>query len=468
MPRVLERVDGRWAWVVLLASLVTQALTVSFPSCIGIFFTELQRDFQASNSETSWFPSIMGAMLNGGGPLCSILIKHFGCRVTVMLGGVLASLGMVASTFSTSLIHLFLTAGLITGLGMSFSFQSSVTVVGLYFVRRRPLANALASIGISMGVTLWPLLARYLLETLGWRGAFLIFGAIFLHCCVCGAMLRPVATNVGPEPKEDPLLPAKIPTRSCLGTCVSSIQYHLAFDILRHNMSFRIYVMGATWMILGLSLPHTFLVPYAMNHGIDEYWAAMLISVIGFCNIFLRPGAGLLAGRKSLAAYRKYLFATAIFINGLTNLICTVSADFWVLLGYSLLFSLSMCGTGILIFQVLMDIVPMDRFPSALGFFSVLCGVASLISPPMAGWLLDKTNNDFSYVFYMSSGFLLSGSLFMGVGFYAAEKKTLKQDGQAKMEDATSEITSTHDLTSEDKDSAKKQPYPENISMTNV
>lgn len=68
----------------------------------------------------------------------------------------------------------------------------------------------------------------------------------------------------------------------------------------------------------------------------------------------------------------------------------------------------------------------------------------------------------------MSSGFLLSGSLFMGVGFYAAEKKTLKQDGQAKMEDATSEITSTHDLTSEDKDSAKKQPYPENISMTNV
>lgn len=67
MPRVLEQADGRWAWVVLLASLVTQALTVSFPSCIGVFFTELQRDFQASNSETSWFPSIMGAMLNGGG-----------------------------------------------------------------------------------------------------------------------------------------------------------------------------------------------------------------------------------------------------------------------------------------------------------------------------------------------------------------------------------------------------------------
>lgn len=58
----------------------------------------------------------------------------------------------------------------------------------------------------------------------------------------------------------------------------------------------------------------------------------------------------------------------------------------------------------------------------------------------------------------------------MGVGFYAAEKKKkkLKQDGQAKMEDATSEITSMHSLTSEDKDSAKKQPYPETIYVTSV
>ncbi|OBS60187.1 hypothetical protein A6R68_08715 [Neotoma lepida] len=440
MPQALEQADGRWAWVVLLASLVTQALTLGFPSCIGVFFTDLQRDFQATNSETSWFPSIMGAMFNGGGPLCSILIKRFGCRVTMILGGILSSLGMVASSFSTSLSQVFLTAGLITGLGMCFSFQSSLTAVGLYFVRRRPLANALASIGMSMGVTLWPLLARYLLETLGWRGAFLIFGGIFLHCCVCGAILRPVATNMDPEPKEDPPLSPKTPPRSCLATCVSTIQYHLAFDILRHNMAFCIYVTGVTWMNLGYALPHIFLVPYAMHHGMDEYWAATLMSVVGFCNIFLRPVAGLLAGRKSLAAYRKYLFTTAILVNGLTNLICTVSADFSVLLSYCLVYSLSMCGIGILIFQVLMDTVPMDRFPSALGLFTVLCGVASLISPPLAA------------------------SLFMGGGFYALEKKQVKQNRQAKVEDDISEITPMQG----DKDSAKKQLCPENMYVTSV
>lgn len=67
MPQVLERAEGCWAWVVLLASLVTQGLTLGFPTCTGIFFTELQHEFQASNSETSWFPSILTAMLHAGG-----------------------------------------------------------------------------------------------------------------------------------------------------------------------------------------------------------------------------------------------------------------------------------------------------------------------------------------------------------------------------------------------------------------
>ncbi|XP_013364101.1 PREDICTED: monocarboxylate transporter 6 isoform X2 [Chinchilla lanigera] len=330
MPWALEHADGSWSWVVLLASLITQAITASFPTCIGVFFNDLQRDFQASSSETSWFPSILGATIQAGGPLCSFLVERYGCRATMMLGGVLASLGMVASSFCRSLSQLFLITGMITGLGMSFSFQSSVTVLGLYFIRRRPLANALASIGISLGFTVWSPFARYLLENLGWRGSFLIFGGVFLHCCVCGAIIRPVATNV-PETKEDPPPRSKTPAQGCLAEYGSAIQHHLAFDILRHNMGYCIYTLGVTWMFMGFSLPHIFLVPYAMRYGVEEYQAAMLISIFGFCNIFLRPVAALVIGRPYFACYRKYLFTLAVLLNGVTNLVCTMSANFWVL-----------------------------------------------------------------------------------------------------------------------------------------
>lgn len=62
-----EAPDGGWGWVVLLATIMVLALTLAFPSCVGIFYTDLQNDFHASNSETSWVPSIMTSVLHAGG-----------------------------------------------------------------------------------------------------------------------------------------------------------------------------------------------------------------------------------------------------------------------------------------------------------------------------------------------------------------------------------------------------------------
>lgn len=59
--------DGGWGWVVLIATIVVMALTLAFPSCVGIFYTDLQNDFHASNSQTSWVPSIMTSVLHAGG-----------------------------------------------------------------------------------------------------------------------------------------------------------------------------------------------------------------------------------------------------------------------------------------------------------------------------------------------------------------------------------------------------------------
>lgn len=66
-PRTSTVQDKGWAWMVLVATVLVQGLTLGFPSCIGVFFKDLQHDFQASNSETSWFPSIMTAVLHAGG-----------------------------------------------------------------------------------------------------------------------------------------------------------------------------------------------------------------------------------------------------------------------------------------------------------------------------------------------------------------------------------------------------------------
>ncbi len=59
--------DGGWGWMVVAATVLVLAMTLAFPSCIGIFYTDLQNNFQASNTETSWVPAIMMAVLHAGG-----------------------------------------------------------------------------------------------------------------------------------------------------------------------------------------------------------------------------------------------------------------------------------------------------------------------------------------------------------------------------------------------------------------
>lgn len=43
------------------------------------------------------------------------MVNRFGCRPVMLIGGVLASAGMIGASFATNIIQLYLTAGVITG-----------------------------------------------------------------------------------------------------------------------------------------------------------------------------------------------------------------------------------------------------------------------------------------------------------------------------------------------------------------
>ncbi|XP_069808873.1 monocarboxylate transporter 6 [Dendropsophus ebraccatus] len=423
----METPDGPWAWGVLVAAGLIHGLTLGFPSSIGVFYTDLQNSFQASNTETSWFPSIIMAMLHAGGPLCSIMVERFGCRVTVMVGGLLCGIGMVSSSFSKTIIHLYLSAGLIGGLGLCFCFQAAVTVLGYYFIKRRTFANAMASTGASIGMALWPIASQHLLEAMGWRGSFMIFGGVLLNCCVCGAIMRPVKSPVSPS-KDETSSTANGVTRGVEEMeRGKGLQRYMAFDLLLKHRRYQIFTIGVTWLVLGFVLPLFYLIPYATSSGIEESTAALLLSLIGFLNIFARPVSGLVSQQKIFSGKLIYLFSGAVIVNGLTNLVCAASVSFSALIVYCVLYGISMSVIGSLIFQVLMDTVGMKRFPGAFGLFTILESVTILVGPPLAGLLVDLTGQ-YNLVFYFSSIAVTSSGLFMCLASYILDKKEGKAE----------------------------------------
>ncbi|XP_045899211.1 monocarboxylate transporter 6 [Micropterus dolomieu] len=396
---------------------------------------DLQTEFKTSNTETSWVPAIMTAMLHAGGPLCSMLVERFGCRVTVMVGGLLSGLGMAVSALARTITEIYITSG-ITGLGFCLSFQPSVTIMGHYFVRRRVFANALSSTGTAVGLTTLPLIANVLLCQFGWRGSFLILGGVLLNCCVCGAVMRPIASGPN-KPRCSQVLDktndlslqqetkgVKSNVKTVLQGFIAFLHRHMAFDLLVINPRYRAYAVGVTWMTLGCVVPLVYLVPYATHHNMEIDRAAFLMSVLGLVNIAVRPTAALVLGlpRFRDSSSFVYVFAGAVLVNGLSNCICGASASFEALLVYVVIFGLSMSVGGSLLYTVLMDIVEMNRFPSALGLLCMLQSGTMLIGPPLAGMLVDHTGQ-YSYVFYACSVCVFSASLFLLGFFYFLDSK---------------------------------------------
>ncbi|XP_054454900.1 monocarboxylate transporter 6 [Anoplopoma fimbria] len=431
--------DGGWGWVVLAATIIVLALTLAFPSCVGIFYTDLQNEFHASNSETSWVPSIMTSVLHAGGPFCSVLVERLGCRATVMLGGVLSGFGMAASSFTQSVEQLYITAGVITGLGFCFSFQPAVTILGHYFVRRRAFANAMSSTGTALGLCTLPFLGNYLHTELGWRGSFLVLGAVLLNCCVCGAVMRPLRApeprgqplmNHGPPPPEEEVARKQKGRMRQMWSCLAaSLSKHMAFDQLCHNPRYCVYTIGITWMMLGFVVPLIYLVPYATANNITQSRAALLLSILGLVNIVVRPPFGIIFSMPWFKGRHIYVFAWALLVNGLSNSICCLGPSFSVLLAYVIIYGLSMSVVGSLMFTVLMDVVEMKRFPSALGLLAIMESITLLIGPPLAGVLIDRTGQYF-HVFFVSSVVVASSAVFLMVAFYwldTKDRKLLKQ-----------------------------------------
>ncbi|KAG5262403.1 hypothetical protein AALO_G00274770 [Alosa alosa] len=432
-PVAIEAPDGGWGWVVLVATIMVLALTLAFPSCVSIFYTDLQTEFHATNSETSWVPSIMTSVLHAGGPFCSMLVERFGCRATVMFGGVMSGLGMIFSSFTNSMEELYITAGVITGLGFCFSFQPAVTILGQYFVRRRPFVNAMSSTGTALGLTVLPFLGHYLHSQYGWRGSFLILGAVLLNCCVCGAAMRPLrrlpAGATAPPPalngSADPSRKQSSEARPCWKSAVATLHKNMAFDLFCSNLRFRMFSLGITWMMLGFVVPLVYMVPYATTSGMEQSRAALLLSILGLINIFIRPPIGLLFNMPWFKGRHIYVFSAALLVNGLSNCICCVGPTFNVLLVYVLTYGVSMAVVGSLLFTVLMDTVEMRRFQSALGLLSVMESVTLLIGPPLAGILVDRMGL-YTWVFFACSITVVTSALFLMLSFYWLDRRDAK------------------------------------------
>ncbi|XP_071028829.1 monocarboxylate transporter 4-like isoform X1 [Oncorhynchus clarkii lewisi] len=396
-PGGVKAPDGGWGWAVLSGCFVITGFSYAFPKAVSVFFKELIREFDVGYSDTAWISSILLAMLYGTGPLCSVLVNRYGCRPVMMVGGLFASLGMILSSFSTSIIHIYLSTGVITGLGLALNFQPSLIMLNRYFSEKRPLANGLAAAGSPVALCCLSPLGQLLQYQYGWRGGFLILGGLLLNCCACAALMRPLVAPPKPPQREDVEKEGK---ELEVEKTQSKPKPLLDFSVFK-DRGFLIYTIAASIMVLGLFVPPVFVVSYAKELGNEDTKSALLLSILGFIDIFARPTCGIIAGLKWVRPRVVYLFSFAMIFNGCTDLVGSQAKDYPSLVVFCVFFGISYGMVGALQFEVLMAIVGTEKFSSAIGLVLLMEAIAVLVGPPGAGRLLDATKN-YMYVFLLA------------------------------------------------------------------
>uniref|UniRef100_A0ACB8EH26 Uncharacterized protein n=1 Tax=Sphaerodactylus townsendi TaxID=933632 RepID=A0ACB8EH26_9SAUR len=334
------------------------------------------------------------------------------------------------------------------GLGLALNLQPSVIIIGKYFLKRRPIANGLAMAGSPVMLCTLAPMNQLLFEHFGWRGSFLILGAILLNCCVAGALFRPIGAATGPakSPKErlaietlekqpevgTAELPGLSDEESEDRDCCENFNKYLDLSLFKHR-GFLIYLVGNVLMFLGFFAPIVFLAPYAKHLGIDEYSAAFLLSILAIVDMFTRPTAGLIANSKWVRPKIQYFFSFSIIFNGVCHLLCPLATTYTGLVVYSVFFGLAFGMVCAMLFETLMDLVGASRFTSAVGLVTIVECCTILLGPPIGGTLID-TFGDYKYMFIKCGVVMTLAGLFLFIMNYYNYRMLAKEEKRKKNE----------------------------------
>ncbi|KAG9571214.1 hypothetical protein KCU71_g514, partial [Aureobasidium melanogenum] len=171
--------DGGYGWICVASCFLLNFST--WGASYGIYFSYYLDDNRFANASALDFAFIGGfnfafAMLVA--PAVTTFVRRFGMHVSMCVGLVLQTTGYITAGFTNHVWQLFLSQGLLVGVGIGFIYVPSLPVLSQWFQSRRSLANGISSAGSGVGGALFTWSTGAIIDALGIRWALCIMGII--------------------------------------------------------------------------------------------------------------------------------------------------------------------------------------------------------------------------------------------------------------------------------------------------
>ncbi|KAH0286264.1 putative monocarboxylate transporter [Aureobasidium namibiae CBS 147.97] len=144
--------DKKEGWPAVAAGSAIFFVYLGLVYSYGIVQLHLIESQLATVSTLSFIGSVGAAMSPLTGMVVARIIKRFGCRKTAFAGGLFLGLGEVTACWSTgSVPAMFITQGVLFGIGAALLFLPAATVPSLWFKKNRGLATGVVFAGAGIG-----------------------------------------------------------------------------------------------------------------------------------------------------------------------------------------------------------------------------------------------------------------------------------------------------------------------------
>ncbi len=365
-------------WFVVVAAFAVTFVGFGMAYTFTAFVGSLQRDFAASRGSVSLVFSLAGFLYFALGIVSGPLADRWGSRRLAVIGMVLTGAGLALASLARSLGEIYAAYGLGIGLGVGCSYVPAIGAVQRWFARRRGFASGLAVSGIGVGTLVMPIFAMFLIERLGWREAYLALGAIAATLGAGMALMienDPRDRGLGPDGDAPEARPSR-PTGASVGEAIRSRPF-LALYAACLVCSFGVFV------------PFVHLVPYAVDHGLPQSAAILLLGGIGIGSSVGRFALGGLADNLG----RQHALALMYVGMAVVLPVWAVSTTFWPLAAFAVIYGVFYGGWVALLPAVVMDRFGGRNVSGIIGVLYTSVAIGTLIGPSAAGFAFDISHS---------------------------------------------------------------------------
>ena len=294
-------ITNRLALTTLIAACLVVLISLSVRQVFGMFFMDFNIDLGISNTE---FGLAIGIQMLGwglSGPIFGAIADKYGGHKAIMLSFIFYILGVffLYNGPNTGL-YFQISLGVLIGIGCGGTAISiPMSIVGKHFpLSNRTIAMSLVTATGSFGYFISPLFTNYSLENNGWVDTLFYFIIFLLIGFFIAFFVR------SPNTYEN-------------SSGFQTEQEQTATEALKEaftNKSYILLISGFFVCGFHITLVGTHVPKYVIDRGLEDWTAAMILSLIGLFNIF----GSLLSGYLSSKRSKKLILSAIYFLRGIS------------------------------------------------------------------------------------------------------------------------------------------------------